>query len=82
MRIAHSWMLQTNYAHHSGDQDMSVDDMIKELELQDKYSDACLSNPRLIIAALKAGQALAHAVYSGESDRITEAMADYMKEVK
>jgi hypothetical protein len=33
-----------------------------------------------IIAALRAGRALAQAVYSGESDRITEAMTNYMKE--
>jgi len=33
-----------------------------------------------IIAALRAGRALAQAVYSGESDRITEAMTNYMKD--
>ena len=35
-----------------------------------------------IIAILLAGHSLAHAVYSGESDKITQALAAYMDTVK
>jgi hypothetical protein len=37
---------------------MTIDEMIKELEDQASYHDVCLSAPRSIIAALKAGQNL------------------------
>ncbi len=37
---------------------MTIDEMIKELEDQASYHDVCLSDPRAIIAALKAGQAM------------------------